>query len=604
VTVDSLRADHLGCYTGGARSTPGFDALATAGVRFTRAYAASASTAPSTASVLTGLYPLRHGLRDDLSGMLARDTPTLAGLLKAQGFATAAIAGTIHLNSDHGFERGFDHFDEQIKGIKKLVVLTSKERRAAEVVDAGLKALDALPVDRPAFLWLSLHDPHFDYEAPEPQKTQFTSNPYDGEVAYTDTQITALAEGLHRRDPEGRMTLVIAGTHGEGLGEHQETGHGTYLYESTIRVPLIVVPGGPGGARGTTVNLPVSLVDLAPTLLDLSGLEVPKGFDGLSLAALVRQAAPDKVDAAAGRDSRAKRSKKKAKDDGAASASGPGPDRRLFVEAMAPRLVYGWSALYAVIQGNHKVVQGARLEAFDLAADPGEAKPLAEPPAWAAEMAAAGAPLLGPLDPPEARRRAILDAADSLDLPWADSPFCVPKMNFPDPRDPDRVALNERLFMMRIESEQGIVGTAAKRAQEVLPADPANLTALDLEIVLGLRNHWGDMLLDPLETLQCNYPYQGIGYHYLGHFYLTKSDHEKALKVFTVFAMVEPWADEGEYDIACELAALDRKDEAFDHLRKSIGLGGHDFDFMRKDPRLMKLRGDPRFEDVLGSGGH
>jgi arylsulfatase A-like enzyme len=587
VTIDSLRADRLGCYGGGAHATPGLDALAAVGVRFQRAYATSASTVPSTASLLTGLFPSRLGVRHDLGGRLAEGVSTVASQLRSAGWSTVAVVGTDHLDTTSGLNRGFDRFDDDIQGIHKRGVFVSLERRASEVVEAALIAYDALPSDRPFFLWLNMHDPHFDYDPPAPQKDETPPpTPYDGEVRQVDSQIGALVASLRGRGAQ--PAYIVAGVHGEGLDDHKEVGHGAYLYDTTIRVPLVIAPPSPGTARGKVVDDPVSLVDVAPTILSLARVSVPTGLDGVSLASSL----VDESTAREANDSRPVKSKR-----GRPAATQAA--RRLYAEAVMPHDAYGWSPLYAVIEGNRKVVQGARLEAFDLAADPKEEKPLAPVPSWAAGLAAFGTPLLGRLGPTDEDRRKIMAAAEALPLPWADSPFCAEKDSRPDPRDPDRVALNGKLFEGRVQMEQGLIGYSMLDGQAVLETDPANLTALDFVVFTGLRNHWGDMLMEPLETMQCDYPYEGVGYHYLGHLYESDGKHEKALAAFRVFAMTEPWSAEAELDIAAALGAADRANEALDHIAKAVELGFHETKNSLRDPRLAKLRRDPRYLDLV-----
>ncbi|HYV86691.1 MAG TPA: sulfatase [Patescibacteria group bacterium] len=586
VTVDSLRADRLGCYGGGANATPGLDALAAGGVRFSRAYATSVSTVPSTASILTGLFPSRLGLRHDLGGRLADGVVTLASQLRSAGWSTVAVVGTDHLDTTSGLNRGFDRFDDDIQGIHKRGVFLSFERRASEVVEAALIAYDALPADRPFFLWLNMHDPHFDYDPPAPGKDQpAPPTPYDGEVGQVDSQIGALVASLRGRGAQ--PAYVVAGAHGEGLDDHKEEGHGTYLYETTVRVPLLIALSSPGAARGKVVDDPVSLVDLAPTILTLAQATVPAGLDGVSLAPFLGDVK------AAGETGGSRPAKSKS---GRPAAR---PARRLFAEAAMPLQAYGWSPLYAVIEGNHKVVQGARLEAFDLATDPKEEKPLAPVPSWAASLTGFGTPLLGRLGPTDEDRRKIMAAAQALPLPWADSPFCAEKDSRPDPRDPERVALNGKLYEGRVRQEQGLVGWSMQNGQAVLETDPANLMGLDFVVFTGLRNRWGDMLMEMLETMQCDYPYEGVGYHYLGHLYESDRKPEKALAAFRVFALAEPWSTEAELDVAASLGAAGRINEALDHVAKAVELGFHETKSSLRDPRLSKLRQDPRYVDLV-----
>lgn len=594
VTIDSLRADHLGCYSAGTRPTPGLDTLAQAGVRFERAYATSASTVPSTASVLTGFFPSRLALRHDLGGRLAGGVDTLAAQLRKAGWSTLAVVGTEHFDTTSGLNRGFDRFDDAIEGIRKKGIVLSMERRASEVVEAALVGFDALPPDRPFFLWLNMHDPHFDYDPPATKKDDTPPpTPYDGEVLQVDAAVAALVGALRGRGAQ--PSYVVAGVHGEGLDDHKEEGHGVYLYDTTIRVPLLIAQNGARSARGRVVDEPVSLVDLAPTILTLAGVAVPGGLDGVSLTPFLGE-----EPAAKQADDKGTKGAAHGKSATPGKTTSPG-SRRLYSEAVMPHDAYGWSPLFAVIEGSRKIVQGARIEAFDLVADPGEKKPITPVPSWAAGLASFGAPLLGRLEPGDEDRRRLLAAAEALDLPWANSPFCAEKESRPDPRDPDRVALNGKLFEGRVRMEQGLVGASFQDGQAVLETDPANLMALDLVVFTGLRNRWGDMLMEPLETMQCDYPYEGVGYHYLGHLYESDGKPEKALAAFRVFGMAEPWSAEAELDMAAALGAMSRTNEALDHIARAVELGFHETRTSLHDPRLTKLRQDPRYLDLVPS---
>jgi arylsulfatase A-like enzyme len=575
VTVDGLRADRVGCYTGGAYKTPGIDALAAAGTRFDRAYAASPSTGPSNATILTGLRPAHHGWRCDHAGRVAPGTPSLARRFQAAGWFTAAIVGTRSLNSEYGLYEGFDRYEDDMTGIRKEHLRNSPERRAAEGVDLALRILDGAPPAKRFFLWLNLHDPDYDYDPPEPQKSAFASDPYQGEIAAADAGVAALVAGLDARGLLKRTTLVVAGSHGEGLSEHGELAHGTLLYETTIRVPLVFV--GPGiAADGRRLEGPIGLVDVAPTLLELAALS-RTGLDGRSRAGLIAAATPWPE------------AKKRA-----AKEAGP-----VFAEAVHPLEAFGWSPLAAVIDGTRKVVQGARLETFDLGADPQEEHPIARPPRRAGEMARLASSSLQPLDPDPEHRRRIDETIAKTRLPWDNSLFCTEKTEHPDPRDPDRVAAAAKLFLMQTDVERGLIGYAWIKAQDILELDPSNLAALDVETQFGLFHGWGEMLLEPLELMVCNYPYQTLGYHQLGHFYTGRREWQPARDAFGLMMLADPGNQEAEYDFACTLLALDDLDGGLEHLKRSIELGGDDYDIIRRDPRMVKLLNDPRFQALF-----
>jgi arylsulfatase A-like enzyme len=573
ITIESLRADRLGCYGGEGAATPAIDALAGRGLRFERAYTASPSTAPSVATVLTGLYPARHSLRDDLGGRLADGVRTVASILRDAGYRTGAVVGSFHLDPDRGLDRGFDSYDADIPGLVKMVAGRSKERRAGDVVEAGLRFIDAHRGPQPFFLWLDLYDPHADYDPPEPFKTRFAADPYRGEVAYVDDRIGALVAGLRSRGLEDVTAIVLAGSHGEGLGDHGETGHGIYLFETTIRVPLILVPTG--GAPPRLVPEPVGLVDLAPTLYEIARVEIPTSLDGHALTAWRGAARRE------------------------ASTGTPAP-RRYYVEAVQPWAAYGWHPLFAVIEGNRKVVQGRRLQAFDLDAGPGETDELVPSPSWAPDMVSFGDRLIGRLEPSPAVEARAAAAIRRLALPWSGSPICREREALPDPRD--LLRLNDPLFRARLDFDQGIVGRAAKIAEEtVLPADPVNYSGLFFTLFLAVRTGRHDLVRLDLELMQCNYPLRGTAYHFWAHELELQGGKETAQEqALQLFGLLEPWSEEPFYDLAVLHARQGKKEAALQDLEKSIGLGARDLDYIRRDGRLKILHDDPRFKQLVG----
>ncbi|MFQ5877158.1 MAG: sulfatase-like hydrolase/transferase, partial [Acidobacteriota bacterium] len=430
----------------------------------------------------------------------------------------------------------------------------------------------------PFFLWIDLYDPHSDHDPPGPLAERFAQDPYQGEVAHVDSQIGRLLEGLRSRGLEGATHVVLAGSHGEGLGDHQETGHGIYVYEGTIRVPLIVAPAG--SRSGRVVRRVVGLIDVAPTILELLSARIPASMAGRSLVPLAGPAGA------------------------AGEKSAPAPRGRAYiVEAWQPWAAYGWSPMFAVIEGRRKVILGRRLEAFDLESDPAEERPIDPVPGWARDLAAlapsASLPP-GPRPVSERTRRKVLKGVRALALPWDNSPICLEKQNWPDPRD--LTSLNDSLFRARLAGDHGAAGTASTIAYEVLEQDPANYTALELILFLMVRNRRHEMILEPFELFQCNYPFRGAPYHLLGH-YFERSDPEKAEGALQIYRLLEPWSEEPEYDLAVHYAGRGAIDLAFRHLKRSIELGAEDLEFIRGDGRLAALRKDPRFADLVGPVG-
>src|SRR5256885_8687384 len=254
--VDTLRADHVGAYGSTAGTPPALDALAAAGVRFDQVQTAVPLTGPSHATILTGQYPPAHGVRGNVVFSLGSKYPTLATLLKKQGYQTAAFVGAYPVAAAFGFNQGFDTFNEDFH--ETSLGEPGAERRANEVADAALRWLvsAAAPSSaargRPVFAWLHFYDPHAPYTPPAPYRDRFAERPYDGEIAFTDAQVARVIDWLHSSGRDADTVVVLLADHGEGLGEHRELMHAVLVYQSTMRVPMIV--SGPGVPRGIVVR--------------------------------------------------------------------------------------------------------------------------------------------------------------------------------------------------------------------------------------------------------------------------------------------------------------------------------------------------------------
>ena len=342
VTIDTLRFDRLGCYGHTRAHTPTLDALAARGTRFATAIAHTPLTAPSHASILTGRTPLGHGVRDN--GMVMPNaSTTLAERLQAAGYRTGAFVSTFVLDRRFGLARGFDTYDDVLPHGDDPGRAASVERRADATTDAVLRWLDAAPAggtaeETPFFAWVHYYDPHAPYDPPPPWGERFADHPYDGEIAFTDEQLGRL---LGRLDQTGRLSrtiVMVTGDHGESLGEHGEATHGIFIYDVTVRVPLLLA--GPGVPAGRVASTAARHVDLAPTLLDLAGLEEP-GSEGRSL----RPAAAREL-----------------------------PDEPAYLESLYARRQLGFAPLHGWRASRWKLIQAPQDELYDLASDPGEAR--------------------------------------------------------------------------------------------------------------------------------------------------------------------------------------------------------------------------------------
>ena len=279
ITLDTLRSDRLSCYGSKKVDTPNIDSFATEGVRFTNAASAVPLTLPAHASIMTGLYPPGHGVRENVGYVLDERFPTLAELLGKGGWATGGFVSAFVLDHQWGIGRGFDRYfdDFDLSGLAagNAANMGSVQRDGADTVAAAVRWLDERPAGRPFFLWLHLYDPHEPYTPKEPFRSRYPDQPYDAEVAYTDSLVGTFRQALVDRGLLDDSLVVVTSDHGEGLGDHGEDFHGFFVYDTTVHAALIVrLPAGARGGR--VVDRPVSHVDLLPTILDLAGLPVPE----------------------------------------------------------------------------------------------------------------------------------------------------------------------------------------------------------------------------------------------------------------------------------------------------------------------------------------
>src|SRR6202522_4866294 len=282
ITLDTTRADRIG-FLGSKRGlTPNLDALARESVVFTRAYSQIPLTTPSHAVLLTGTYPQFNHL-DGLIQPLRTDLPYLPDLLHQRGYHTAAFVGAMVLDpatdAAPGFDRGFDVYDADFHNPQPGEDrYHSLERRAEDVANRAMGWLSQNS-QGPFFLWLHFYDAHEPYDPPEPFKAHYASEPYDGEIAYTDSVVGSVMEVLKRHGLYQNTVISITADHGEAFGEHGEKFHGMFLYDETIHVPLLLKLPGEKFA-GKRVEARVALADVAPSVLEATGAPVQVAMQG------------------------------------------------------------------------------------------------------------------------------------------------------------------------------------------------------------------------------------------------------------------------------------------------------------------------------------
>jgi len=355
VTLDTTRADRIGCYGRDDASTPVMDALAAGGFLFEQCHSSNPITTPSHSTIMTGCYPMLHGVRDNGLFTLPDERTTLAEVFQAHSWATAAAVASFPLTRKFGLDQGFDFFDDNIEAPyqdfrgERIVTkqkLFFDERPAGEVNQAIIPWLKA-NADRPFFAWVHYFDPHQPLVPPTPYDELYAGDLYQGEIAYVDESIGRILAVLEEAQVADRTLIVVVGDHGEGIGDHDELTHSLLCYETTIRVPLIIkIPGVKGGAR---IGENVGTVDLAPTILDLIGLPQPEEVQGRSLRPYLTL-------------------------EGGSTAK---HDRAYYAETLSPRFAHGWSEVRVLIDEPYKYIHSSKPELYDIRSDPAERDDLA-----------------------------------------------------------------------------------------------------------------------------------------------------------------------------------------------------------------------------------
>ncbi len=343
VTLDTTRADRLGCYGYAAGQTPALDALAARGVLFENSYTVVPLTLPSHATMFTGMTPREHGLHENGTGKLSVDLPVLAEILRAQGYETGAFVASYVLNAKFGLDRGFDIYDDDLSGGGYADHDLHRRRDGQLVVDNALEWLGRRN-SKPFFCWVHLFDAHAPYKPRESLFQQrFQDQPYDAGIAYVDLQVQRIMEHLTARGLDRDTLIVVVGDHGEGLGEHAEREHGHMLYNSTLHVPLIIAQ--PQLAQpGHRVSAAVSLTDLFPTLVDCLGIKSSSSQAARSVRS--------------------------------ALLAGSFEPRACFAETDAPIAAHGAAAQRSVIIDSWKYIRSPRPELYDLGSNRGETRNL------------------------------------------------------------------------------------------------------------------------------------------------------------------------------------------------------------------------------------
>jgi len=435
VTVDTLRSDRMG-YMGSEVATPNLDRLGQSGAIFTQAISAAPITLPAHSSILSGLYPTSHGTRFNGIFRLPDEVETVAETLKAAGFATGAFVGAFVLDRRFGLEQGFDLYDDELPEESPVDSVYFAERRAEEVVARALHFIEAHKKER-FFVWVHVYDPHLPHNAPAPYAERYPGRAYDAEVAYTDASLGPLLDAVD----DDRTAIIVIGDHGEGLGDHGESSHTLFVYDSTMKVPLIV--RAPEVTPGTRVERQVRSVDVAPTILELAGVTSTETIDGVSLLGRLGQEPEEALSA--------------------------------YGETFGTLYQFNWSELRFLRKDGFKFIEAPRPELYDLRVDPGETNNL-----WSESPSDVGRRLRRELDRAAKAEKEI--SAKPVDeetkrklesLGYVASARRKKPGGLPDPKD--RVEIFDRmqeLLSPDVSAEREIQGF-----REILALEPSNILA-------------------------------------------------------------------------------------------------------------------------------
>lgn len=536
VTLDTTRADHIGAYGDARAATPTLDRLAAEGVLFEAALASAPVTLPSHSSILTGVYPTSHGVRDNGVFSLTPAARLVSEVFRERGWRTAAFVGSFVLAPRYGLDQGFELYSEAPLTEDGLMV--SVERGADAVIDDTIEWLESIAPDEPFFVWVHFYDPHAPYDPPEPWASRAPS-PYDGEIAFCDAQLDRLLRFLERRDMDDDLLVAVTADHGESLGEHREDSHAIFIYDATIRVPLILSGAPVAASAGLRVRETVPNTALAPTLLTLAGI----GSDALpdvTLSPLL-----------------------------AANGSPPRTfDDSLYIESYPPYYTFRWRALRGLHAGDAVLIDGSQPELYDTESDPGELHDLApEAPERVAalrrqlEAVIAANPPLGWVaeQEPSPQDRRLLASLGYTSSPAGGDPLDA---SLPDPRE-------------KID-ELVLLGRAAgldDRAREVAVRPGATAWQADERDreVRELRESARAVLVEA----RAKSPDNMMALARLAVIEKQLGNHEAAIPLFEEFLALRPFEVLERYRLATSYFAVGREDDAVREIQQILSEDVH-----------------------------
>jgi arylsulfatase A-like enzyme/Tfp pilus assembly protein PilF len=554
ITLDTTRADHIGAYGDRNARTPRIDRLASEGVLFERAIAAAPITLPAHVSLLTGRYPYVHGVRNNGNFSL-KDSATLATWLHDRGYRTAAFVSAFVLDRRFGLAAGFGHYDDQLDagigaataggGGAPPAVNKDPERRGDQTARAAIDWLNANGRDeRPWFVWIHFYDPHDPYDPPAPFRQAFADRPYDGEIAFADEAIGAVLDGVARLGRRQAPLVAVVGDHGESLGDHEEATHAMFVYESALRVPMIVA--WPGHLpRGKRIGGIARSIDIAPTLLDLAVSAKAESTQGQSLVPILN--------------------------------GGAAAPQSAYAETYFPLFYMNWAPLRSLQDERWKFIDAPDPELYDLSADAGERTNLAaREPARAAALkraldamtdGKAGAMSERAMDRETIQKLAALGYV----APTASTGPVAAAANDSVKGDPKKlIGVFNKLRDANSALQQGRVGEAEAIARDEYARDPKNaFAAILLANARMEQGRYREAIADYKAYLEL-VPASADAHHRIAICHSRLGEIDRALAEDEAALAIDPRAAEARMLRGGLLAARGRIDEALRELRAAV----------------------------------
>jgi arylsulfatase A-like enzyme/Tfp pilus assembly protein PilF len=509
ITLDTTRADRMGFLGSDRGLTPNLDTLARAATIFSRAYAQVPLTTPSHATILTGTYPQFNHV-NYMGDALGKALPSLPEIFHRNGYRTAAFVGALVLDPTKlapGFDRGFDHYDagfhRRHPGEDNY---HSLERRGEDVLNRAVAWLNKHPTG-PFFLWVHLYDPHDPYTPPEPYRTRYESQPYDGEIAYTDSIVGKLLSELRTRGLFDGSLIAIMADHGEAFAEHGEQHHGIFLYDETIHVPLLFKL--PRQNTGAKVEGRVGLVDVAPTILRAAHLPIPGVMQGQALLPSTMPAERP------GRQ------------------SDTNLQRSVYSESRYGYLSFGWSVLKAWRGGNYLYIAAPERELYDQVTDPQATHNLAPDSKAVVETVAS--------QMAEFRRKTVAEITDKTPL---------------------TAEQTENLHALGYMGSDVAVGSDSKDDAGADPKQRIGIANLLYDAMVDTENQRYAEAVPMLEEVVKQEPHALTAYVLLGRAYVSLKEYQKAIAPLQHVVATTPENSLARYELGCALVKTGQWNEA------------------------------------------